>query len=71
VNTPQGHGYAIFIEGDSQDYYWTIILDSGAPVSFPQEQIMVSRNYTYGRNMTHEEMKAILAKATSKKQGSE
>lgn len=60
VETPLGHGYAIFVEIGNEDHFWTIALDSGAVVSFTQDRIKLSRCYGLRRNITDDQMKAIL-----------
>lgn len=60
VNTPIGHGYAMLLEPGEFDSYWTVVMDNGAVVTFPQEQIRVSRSYTHGRGISHRQMKAII-----------
>lgn len=60
VQTPLGHGYAIFVESGEQDNYWTVALDNCAIVTFTQEQIRISRSYTHGRGISDRQMKRIL-----------
>lgn len=73
VETPLGHGYAIFVEINNDDYFWTIGLDSRAIVTFTQNKIRLSRCYTLRRGITDNQMKAILngkanhSRATSRK----
>ena len=60
VKTPLGDGYAIIFETGEHDNYWTVALENGAIVTFTQDQIRISRSYTHGRGITHEEMKDII-----------
>ena len=60
VITPLGDGYAIFVELDAHDNYWTVVLNNQAIVTFKQEDIKAARNYTYNRNLSHEEMMGII-----------
>ena len=60
VETPLGRGYAILIESEPHDQWWTVVLDSGAVVTFPQERIRVQRSYTLGRGIDDAEMTEII-----------
>lgn len=60
VETKLGHGYALFFEAAEHDNWWTVALDNGAVVTFAQDQIRVSRDYTHGRGISHEEMREII-----------
>jgi len=60
VITPLGDGYAIIFETGEHDNYWTVILETGAIVSFRQEKIRVSRSYTHNRGITDNEMREII-----------
>lgn len=60
VETKLGHGYAIIFETGEHDNHWTVVLDNGAVVTFAQDQIRVSRDYTHGRGISHEEMREII-----------
>jgi len=60
VTSPIGKGYAIVLETNTEDYFWTVILDNGAFVTFPQNQIRACRSYTKGRGISHQEMKKII-----------
>lgn len=62
VNTPLGHGYAMLIEPGEHDTYWTVVLDNQAVVTFPQEEIRISRSYTHGRGINHSQMRKIIRK---------
>ena len=59
VETPLGFGYAIIFETGEHDNYWTVALENGALVTFTQDRIRVSRDYTHGRGISDEEMKKI------------
>jgi hypothetical protein len=37
-----------------------VALDNGALVTFTQDQIKISRSYTHGRGISHQEMKKII-----------
>jgi hypothetical protein len=63
VKTPLGDGYALFVETTAQDHFWTVALDNGALVTFPQDQVRAARNYTRRRGIDDAEMRAILAAA--------
>lgn len=63
VDTPLGCGRAIMIEDTHQDYFWTVVLEDGAVVTFPQNKIRVSRHYSYGVAFTDAQMRGILKKA--------
>lgn len=60
VVTPLGDGYAIIFETGEHDNYWTVALENGAIVTFPQNKIRVCRSYTHGRGISDEEMKEII-----------
>jgi hypothetical protein len=60
VETKLGHGYAVIFETGEHDNYWTVALDNGALVTFTQDQIKISRSYTHGRGISHQEMKKII-----------
>lgn len=60
VNTPLGKGYVLFVDGSSDDNWFTIALDNCAIVTFKQSKIRMCRNYTLGRNLTDDEMKEIV-----------
>lgn len=64
VDTPLGRGFAIVLETDHHDYWWTVELqNSGALVTFQQREIKIARNYTLGSRMTTTEMKKILGRS--------
>jgi hypothetical protein len=60
VITPLGKGRAIFIEITGHDYYWTVILDNCAIVTFTQDKIKACRSYTHNRSITNDEMMNII-----------
>jgi hypothetical protein len=60
VETPLGHGYAIIFESGEDDNWWTVALDNGALVTFTQDRIRVSRDYTHGRGISDDQMKEIV-----------
>jgi hypothetical protein len=60
VETPLGSGMAVIFEGGEHDNAWTVILESGAFVTFPQSEIKACRSYYPNRNMTIKDMKAII-----------
>ena len=62
VQTPLGHGYAILVESEFHDQWWTVALDSGALVTFKQEKILICRSYSHGRGITDEEMRQIISR---------
>lgn len=63
VETPLGHGYAIMVETTAHDQLWTVAIDNGALVTFPQDKIRMGKSYTHGRRLGDPEMKKILEKA--------
>lgn len=60
VETPLGHGYAIIFESGEHDNYWTVAMDNGALVTFTQDRIRVSRDYTHRRGISDGQMKEIV-----------
>ena len=46
VETPLGPGYAILIETGTDDYWWTVALDTGAIVTFSQDKIRMAKSYS-------------------------
>lgn len=60
VTTPLGRGYAVIFESGEQDNYWTVIIENGAIVTFPQDKIRAARSYTHGRGISDEEMREII-----------
>ena len=59
VDTPLGRGYAIILESDSHDYYWTVEFSSCALVTFPQAKIKVVRSYARG-GVSDDKMREIV-----------
>lgn len=60
--TPLGHGYVWFMESANSDYWYTIILDNRAVVTFQQRKIRISRDYSHDRGISDKEMKEIISK---------
>ena len=61
VTTPVGRGYAILVECEVHDQWWTVVLDDNcAVVTFKQEKIRVRRSDTHGRGISDEEMIQII-----------
>jgi hypothetical protein len=61
VETPQGRGYAWFVEVDNHVQYWTVALnDTCALVTFRQDAIKAARSYTHGRGITDEQMRGYI-----------
>ncbi len=60
VETPLGSGTAIIFEGGEHDNAWTVVLENGAFVTFPQRELRASRSYYPNVNMTIEQMKEII-----------
>lgn len=60
VQTPLGRGYVWFVELESDDNWYTIILDNGAVVTFTQSQLRMCRNYTLKRGISDREMRRIV-----------
>ncbi|MGJ5075483.1 hypothetical protein [Bradyrhizobium oligotrophicum] len=60
VHTPLGFGHAMFIEFGEYDTCWTVVLETQAVVTFPQEKIRISRSYTHGRGISDDQMKQII-----------
>lgn len=49
METPLGRGHAIVLETTAHDYFWTVVLATGALVTFPQNKVRAVRSYTHGR----------------------
>ena len=60
VTTPLGDGYVLVVELDEHDNWWTVALDTGVVVTFPQDKIRIARSYTHGRGISDEEMRRII-----------
>lgn len=60
VETPLGHGYAMIFESGEHDNHWTVAMDNGAVVTFRQDQVRVSRDYTHGRGISDAQMRKII-----------
>lgn len=63
VETPLGFGYAIIFETGEYDNYWTVALENGALVTFTQDRIKVSRDYTHRCGISDEQMREIITKS--------
>lgn len=61
VITPVGRGYALLVETGWHDAYWTVILSTGAMVTFTQDRIRAARSYTHRRGIGDREMTRIVA----------
>jgi hypothetical protein len=62
VHTPLGFGHVMFVEFGEFDTHWTVVLETQAIVTFPQEKIRVSRSYSHGRNLSDREMRKLVKK---------
>lgn len=60
VETPLGHGYAIVLEVNEHDAYWTVALDTKAIVTFTQDRIRICNSYTLRRGISDERMREII-----------
>lgn len=60
MTTPLGKGYAILVDAGQQDQYWTVALESGALVTFRQDQIKIAKSYTHSRGITNKQMRKII-----------
>ena len=60
VKTPLGEGYAILVETGQQDQYWTVALETGALVTFRQDQIRIADSYTHSRGIDDKKMHKIV-----------
>lgn len=60
VETELGHGYAIIFESGEDDNWWTVALDDGAIVTFPQAKVRLSRSYSHARGLGAREMRKIV-----------
>lgn len=63
VETPLGFGYALIFESGEHDNHWTVALENGALVTFTQDRIRVSRDYTHRRGISDEQMRDIIKKS--------
>jgi hypothetical protein len=67
VDTPLGRGTAIFIESADNDYYWTVVLnDTRSLITFRQNEILVTRNFSMGWGMEMDDMKKVLNEISQK-----
>lgn len=60
VETPLGSGVAIIFQAQEHDNCWTVMLESGAFVTFPQSEVRASRSYFPRVNMTQQDMRDII-----------
>lgn len=60
VTTPLGDGVAIIFQAQEHDNSWTVMLESGAFVTFPQSEVRAARSYYPRANLTIEQMKDII-----------
>lgn len=60
VITPLGEGYAIILQPGAHDYLWTVVMDNGALVVFPQKKLRVKRNYSAHRGISDKEMLELI-----------
>lgn len=60
VTTPLGIGYAIFLEANGHDYWYTVALGNRALVTFSQDRIRISNSYTHRRGISDERMQEIV-----------
>jgi hypothetical protein len=61
MKTPLGDGYAILVQAGEHDQYWTVALESGALVTFRQDQIKIASSYTHARGISDKKMKGIVS----------
>ena len=60
VITSLGNGFAILVEKNQHEQYWTVAMENGAIVTFPQSKIRICKSYTHNRGISDEEMKEII-----------
>lgn len=60
VKTQLGDGYAMIVELNEHDNYWTVALSNGAIVTFKQEKIRMCRSYTHERMLDDDQMRKIV-----------
>lgn len=61
VDTPLGKGVAFLIQSGDNDYYWTCVLkETRAIVTFKQQEILVTRHFTFKWGFTNDDMRQIL-----------
>lgn len=58
--TPLGNGYAVVLQADGHDYWWTVALENGALVTFSQDRIRIARSYSHRRGISDDEMRRII-----------
>lgn len=60
VTTPVGNGYAILVESDAHDMWWTVILDNGAIVTILNNRVKARPSWSHGRGITDPQFRDIL-----------
>lgn len=60
VTTPLGDGVAIIFQAQEHDNCWTVMLESGAFVTFPQNEVRAKRSYYPRVDLTIEQMREII-----------
>lgn len=61
VQTPLGHGLALFVETGNHEQNWTVALTkSRAFVTFQQKFIRIAKSYSDRRGITDEQMMQII-----------
>lgn len=63
VETKVGKGYAFLITTHEADNWYTVILDSRAIVTVRQQDLLMQRDYSHQRGITHAMMREIIEKA--------
>lgn len=61
VSTPLGDGVAIIFQAQEHDNSWTVMLESGAFVTFPQSEVRAKRSYYPRVDLTVEQMREIIS----------
>ena len=60
VETPLGPGVAVIFQAQEHDNSWTVMLESGAFVTFPQAEVRAARSYYPRVKLTQAEMMEII-----------
>lgn len=61
VETPLGRGWAILVQAEAHDQWWTVVLDDGGGiVCFSHADIRAQNSYTHGRGISDEKMREIV-----------
>ena len=63
--TPLGDGYAVLVEINAHDAYWTVALETGALVTFTQDRVRIANSYTHYRGIDDARMKDIVKRNQS------